>query len=298
MGLTKKQFDILSLLESNTDVLSQREISKLTGISLGSVNKNLAELNEFSYVKNGQITDLGLEALEPYRVKSAVFMAAGFGSRMVPITLNTPKPLVRVCGKRIIDTLLDAVVGIGIEEIYIVRGYLSEQFDQLLKKYPQIKFIDNPVYNETNNISSIYCARHLISNSYVFEADLVLYNPKLITKYQYRTNYLGVSVDRTEDWCFTTNSNLIIKKMGIGGFNCYHMYGLSYWTKEDGAKLCKHIQDVYENLPGGKEKYWDQVVFDCYPSEYEIYVRPCSFDDIVEIDTFNELKKIDPNYAI
>lgn len=298
MALTKKQFDILVLLEANTMSLSQREIATETGISLGSVNKNLAELDKLSYVQDGKITELGIKALEPYKVKRAVFMAAGFGSRMVPITLNTPKPLVRIKGKRIIDSLLDAVVSAGIKEIYIVRGYLSEQFDQLVKKYPQIVFIENPVYNETNNISSAYFARHLISNSYVFEADLVLYNPKLITKYQYETNYLGVFTDRTEDWCFTTDSNGLIKRMGIGGIDCYHMYGVSYWTKEDGKKFSKHIEEVYNNLPGGKEKYWDQVAFDCFPSEYKIHVRPCSFSDIVEIDTFNELKKIDSNYAM
>ena len=125
----------------------------------------------------------GYAALEPYRVKRAVFIAAGFGSRLVPITLNTPKPLVRVNGTRMIDTLLDAVIAAGIEEIYIVRGYLGEQFDQLLYKYPGIKFIDNPLYNEANNISSALLARHLLKNAYVLEADLFLYNPELITKY-------------------------------------------------------------------------------------------------------------------
>ena len=298
MALTKKQFDILTLLEGSGAPKSQREISNITGISLGSVNKHMAELVKLLYVEEGKITDLGKEALEPYRVKRAVFMAAGFGSRMVPITLNTPKPLVRIKGKRIIDSLLDAVVSAGIEEIYIVRGYLSEQFDQLLKKYPKLVFIDNPLYNETNNISSAYCARHLLTNCYVFEADLVLYNPKLITKYQYETNYLGVYVDRTEDWCFVTDPDATIKKMGIGGVDCYHMYGVSFWTEEDGKKLSKHIDEVYNNVPGGKEKYWDQVVFDCFPREYKIHVRPCTFSDIVEIDTFNELKKIDPNYAM
>ena len=82
------------------------------------------------------VTLKGYEVLEPYRVKKAIFLAAGFGSRMVPITLNTPKPLVLVHGKRIIETLLDAVVEAGIEDITIVRGYLGEQFDVLLHKYP------------------------------------------------------------------------------------------------------------------------------------------------------------------
>lgn len=298
MNLTKRQFDILVLLEGKKSSVSQREIAQETGISVGSVNKTIGELCELSFVSDGKITEAGIAALEPYRVKRAVFMAAGFGSRLVPITLNTPKPLVRVKGKRIIDSLLDAVVAAGIEEIYLVRGYLSEQFDQLLKKYPQIIFIENPVYNETNNISSAYCARHLLAGSYVFEADLLLYNPKIITKYQYSSNYLGVYTERTEDWCFEADSNGVIKKLGIGGTDCYHMFGISYWTKEDGEKLDSHLSHVYNEVPGGKQRYWDQVMFDYHLNDYKITVRPCSFSDIVEIDTFNELKAIDSNYAM
>ena len=297
-NLTRKQFDILVFLENKIPAVSQREIAAETSISVGSVNKILAELSEKGYVQNAKITDAGREALEPYRVKRAVFMAAGFGSRMVPITLNTPKPLVRVNGKRIIDSLLDAVVSAGIEEIYIVRGYLAEQFDQLLKKYPKIVFLENPVYNETNNISSAYFARHLLANSYIFEADLLLYNPKLISKYQYSSNYLGVPTDRTEDWCFETDSNGTIKRLMMGGTNCYHMYGLSYWTEEDGTRLGEHLDHVYNEIPGGKERYWDQVVFDYHLRDYKISVRECSFSDIVDIDTFNELKKIDSIYAM
>lgn len=297
MKLTKKQFSILEVLEAERKSKSQRELATATGLSVGTVNKLITELCEQGMVQDGAITEAGIAALEPYRVKRAVFMAAGFGSRLVPITLNTPKPLVRVKGKRIIDTLLDAVMSAGIEEIYLVRGYLSEQFDQLLKKYPTITFIENPVYNETNNISSAYCARHLFKNAYVFESDLLLYNPKLITKYQYETNYLGVPTERTEDWCFTTGPQGYIKKMACGGTDCFHMYGISYWNEEDGARLEKDIERVY-NTPGGKERYWDQVALDYCIESYNVRVRECSFSDIVEIDTFNELKQIDKNYAM
>ena len=132
--LSKKEFDVLSILEAEKTNLSQRELSKRTGYSVGTVNSIMADLSENGYVHDKMITLKGIEALEPYRVQRAVFVAAGFGSRLVPITLNTPKPLIRVQGERIIDTLLDAVVKAGIEEIIIVRGYLSEQFDQLLYK--------------------------------------------------------------------------------------------------------------------------------------------------------------------
>ena len=83
--------------------------------------------------------------------------------------------------------------------------------------------------------------------------------------------------------------------MAIGGFNCYHMFGISYWTEEDGAKLVEDIKDVYQ-APGGKERYWDQVALEYHIDNYNVSVRECSFSDIIEIDTFNELKKIDKTY--
>ena len=152
--INEKEFNVLVEIESSQKKLSQRDISHKTNYSVGTVNSTLASLIQKELIKDNLITQKGLDELKPYKVNRAIFIAAGFGSRMVPITLNTPKPLVRVKGSRLIDTMLDAVLKADIKEIYIVRGYLSEQFDQLLYKYPMIKFIDNPIYNEANNISS------------------------------------------------------------------------------------------------------------------------------------------------
>ena len=293
MALTRKQFDILDTVIKAPKV-TQRELQEITGYSLGTINKTVKELLSLDYIQDGEITQNGLDAMEQYRVKRAVFIAAGFGSRLVPITLNTPKPLVRVNGTRMIDTLLDAVVAAGIEEIYLVRGYLGEQFDQLLYKYPNIKFIENPFYNEANNISSAYLVRHLMQNAYVLEADLVLSNPNLIKKYQYTSNYLGVPTDYTDDWCFETK-NKVITKVKIGGNDCHHMFGISYWDEEAGKKLYDDIKKVYE-MPGGKERYWDQVPVEYCIDNYTVEVRECTFDDIVEIDSFADLKRLDPTY--
>ena len=295
-SLSKKQFDVLTLIEGEGKALSQREIASALGVSVGTVNKTMAGLAEAGLIKDRVITPEGLDALEPYRVRRAVFVAAGFGSRLVPITFNTPKPLVRVKNKRIIDSLLDAVVAAGIREIYIVRGYLAEPFDVLLNKYPMIKFIENPAYNEANNISSMECARFLLGNSYVLEGDFLLHNPKLITKYQYASNYLGVPVEMTDDWCLKVEGG-IIKKVEVGGINCHQMVGISYWTDEDGSRLCEHIDDVYRS-PGGKERYWDMVPLSYHADSYEIHIRECKREDVVEIDTFSELKAIDPTYAV
>lgn len=295
MPLTSNQFEVLTFIERNETTCSQREIAKGTNLSLGTINKTILELIELEAIdKEYYITKIGLELLEPYRVKRAVFLAAGFGSRLIPITLNTPKPLVLVNGKKIIETLLDAVVAAGIEEIIIVTGYLSEQFEILKQKYPNIQFIKNEIYNEANNISSAYLIRDKLQNAYVLESDLYLYNPNIIRKYEYHSNFLAKYVDRTEDWCFETKKGIITKQK-IGGYNCYQMLGISYYDEKDGLQAGKDIEEVFTSA-GGKEKYWDQVILDVKKQNYQIYIRECVEGDIIEIDTFNELKAIDKTY--
>ena len=302
MNITQNQFEVLAFIErEGGKKLTQREIADGTHFSLGLTNRAFGELMDLGLVqtnpkKEVQITKLGLESLEPYRVRRAVILAAGFGSRMVPITLNTPKPLVRVHGKRIIETLLDAVTAVGIPEIVLVRGYLGEQFEVLRNRYPNLTFLHNPLYNEANNISSAWVARDLLQNAYVCEADLLLSNPGLIRKYEYRSNYLGQYRERTDDWCFVVKRGLI-KELKVGGQDCYHMYGISYWTAQDGAQLAQDIDQVYR-MPGGKERYWDEVALRVCSKNYKVQVRPCFEGDIVEIDTFNELKQVDPVYAM
>ena len=298
MELTRRQFDILEALATNKTVLSQRDLEKVTGHSLGSINKTVKELTDLGYMEEGVITNSGINALEPYRAKRAIFIAAGFGSRLVPITFNTPKPLVRVHGVRIIDRLIEACLEAGINEIYIVRGYLGELFDQLLYKFPMIKFLENPMYNEANNISSALVARYMLSNAYVFEADLLISNPKIIKKYHYQSDFLGIKKERSDDWCFRVENGIIKEeKVGGEGDDIWQMVGISYWNEADGHRLSQDIADVFAS-PGGKERYWEQVPLVYCKEHYAVEIKDCHDEDIVEIDTFKELKTIDKTYDV
>ena len=300
MTLTRYQFNLLTYIEEhNKEPLTQRQIADGVTLSLGTVNKLLNQFIEEDAViirknKNIELTDKGYKLLEPYKVRKAIIIAAGFGSRMVPVTLDTPKPLVKVNGVRIIDTLLDALLAQGIDNITIVVGYKKEQFQQLLDKYPTLKFIDNPIYNESNNISSMYAAKDIIDRCYICEADLVISNPKVITKYQYCSNYLGAYVSETDDWCFFKKGNYI-DRVSVGGENCWHMIGISYWNEEDSKKLREDIVKVF-NFRGGKEKYWDNVPLTVCKKDFKIEVRDCKKKYVTEIDNFSELVIIDPSY--
>jgi CTP:phosphocholine cytidylyltransferase-like protein len=299
MQLNRDQFTVLTFLERQTPegaVHGTKETAAALGIPREKAGEFLSALAADGLIDaaDTRITPAGLAALEPYRARRAIFFAAGFGSRMLPVTLNTPKPLVRVNGVRIIDTLLDAVIAAGIEDILIVRGYQWEQFDQLLYKYPGISFFKNPLYNETNNISSACCVRDYFSNAYVFESDLLLRNPALITKYQYASNYLGVPVETTGDWCLETRNGRV-SKFAHGGRNCYHMFGISYWTRDEGEKLADHLKQSYQ-IPERKKMLWDYTPLEFFQDEYHVEVRECAFSDIIEIDSFEELQQLDEAY--
>ena len=260
------------------------------------VEKCLKNFRELGLLHGDELTADGRKILEPYKVKRAVFIAAGIGERLLPITLNTPKPLVRVHGKRIIDGLIDACLAAEIDEIYIVRGYLAEQFDLLLKKYPTLKFIDNPIFNETNNISSAVRAAKFFSRAYVLEGDLLIHNPALIRKYEFAPNFLGIQMTRSDDWCFDVQDGVIVAQK-IGGLDCWQEVGISYWDEQSAAQLAHDLPEAFD-LPGGRERFWDQVPLSIFAKNYRVEIRACTKADIVEIDTFNELKAIDRAYDI
>ena len=293
--MRKDFFDILVALEARGAVLSAEELAVRTGHSVAQVQAELMELTQQGLVSQGAITGQGLEALEPYKTKRAIFIAAGFGSRLRPVTLETAKPLVKVNGTRIIDTLIDGVMAAGVEEIYVVCGYLGEQFQQLKEKYPNINLVTNPIYTEANNISSVLLVREHLQNAYVLEADLLIHNKGIFDKYLYHSSYLGIPAQETDDWYFKTDEEGVIRELGIGSQDCYRMLGISYWDTQDGAKLPSHIEATFQ-MPGGKDEDWCYVPLVSFKEEYQVHVRECDWGDIEEIDTFDELCAIDPSY--
>ena len=232
-------------------------------------------------------------------VDRIILMAAGYGSRMSQVTKAVPKPLVRINGKRIIDTVIDAALAAGIDDIVVVRGYMKDRFDELLVDYPMIRFVDNPLYDVANNISSMLAVADLLPNSYVAEADLVLANPSIIAPTQSVSNYLGVPCAHTDDWAFETSDGDGLRRItGLrpnGGDNLCHMFGISYWAPKDGRLLASEIREAFDS-EGGHDLYFEQVPLERYAKNHRVYVRECSFDDICEIDTFEELCAIDPSY--
>lgn len=223
-------------------------------------------------------------------------MAAGLGNRMHPITLTTPKPLVKVNGVRMIDTVIQGLHQNGIHEIYVVVGYLKEQFTELEKVYPGLTLIDNPYFDTCNNISSLYVARDHIENAIILDGDQIIYNPDILSPEFERSGYNSVWTDEeTDEWLQTVENGIVTSCSRTGGKGGWQLYSISRWTSEDGKKLKRHLEEEFEQKKN-RQIYWDDVAMFCHSEDYQLGIWPMSAGDVIEVDNLSELAALDRRY--
>ena len=243
------------------------------------------------------------------RVERAIIMAAGLGNRMHPVTLTTPKPLVKVNGIRMIDTVIDGLHKNGWQAHTCRRrcrweahwdpapeAYLKEQFVALEKEYPGVRLIENPYYDTCNNISSLYVAREHIESAIILDGDQIIYKPEILAPEFERSGYNSVWTDgETDEWLQTVENGIVTACSRTGGKGGWQLYSISRWTAEDGKKLKHHLEIEFEQKKN-RQIYWDDVVMFCYPKEYQLGIRPMNKDDIIEVDNLSELIALDASY--
>lgn len=231
------------------------------------------------------------------KVERAIIMAAGVGERMKPITDETPKPLIKVNGTRMIDSVIDALHNNGITEIYIVIGHLKDKFDVLNEKYNDLIFIDNPYYKTSNNISSLYMARNHIKNSIILDGDQIIYDESILKPEFDLSGYNAVwTEDETKEWLMTVENGIVKNCNRTGGNKGWQLYSISRWNSSDGEKLKRYLEIEFEENKNTKI-YWDDIPMFCYPQEFELGITKMNKGDVVEIDSVEELIQIDNSYS-
>ena len=246
-------------------------------------------------MKNGTLTEKGLKALEPYRVDSAVILAAGSATRFIPLSLEQPKGLYEVHGERLIERQIQQLQEAGITDITIVLGYKKDMFAYLRDKYG-VRMLFNPAYNVKNNIESLRVAKEHIGSSYVCVCDsYFVENPFHL--YEYRSFYAGFSTGDTEDEMYAhINTDGRIVRMEEAEKGGLLLLGHSYWNKEF---TCRFMELAEADKSVGKydDEFWEWLVKDHLETLPPMYFKEYAPGTIFEFDYFEQLRQFDPGYV-
>lgn len=282
----KPEFDILLALSLEA-YKNQRDLAEKTGYSLGLVNRTVKKLMKMEYLNEEmQLTGQARNMFHERRPQNAIILAAGFGMRMVPINMETPKALLEVRGEKLIERLIKQLHRAGVEKIYVVIGFMKESFEYLIDEFG-VELIVNPEYTAKNNLHSLYLASDFISNSYILPCDLwCAENP---FRRQELYSWYMVSDQPEEESSVRINRKMELVRTAPGQPG-NAMVGISYILDEDADSIKKRIEAFcrdrrYDN------SYWEEILYQ--ENRIMLHPRMIKSTDVIEINTYEQLRDLD-----
>lgn len=266
--------------------INQRMIAQGTGYSLGMVNKCIKELIKNEFIDNDlNILNKSVKLFEANKPENAIILAAGFGMRMVPINTEVSKGMLEVNGEPLIERTIKQLNERGITKIYIVVGFMKEQYEYLIDKY-NVELVVNPEYAEKNNLHSVRRVVNYLSNSYIIPCDIWCKN----NPYDNNELYSWYMVSDLKNIGSTVSVNrkreiISVKDDEPGNV----MIGISYLTKEISADLKEKIISLCENSKNN-DKFWEEALF---TEETKIQAKIVESEDVAEINTYEQLRELD-----
>ena len=154
------------------------------------------------------------------KIKTALILCAGYGKRLNPITLTTPKPLLKINQITLLENCINLIHSLGINKILINTFYLSEKIEQFLKDE---KFnLEIKIVNDGSNILDTGGGiLNLINSSN--EIDFITFNPDTVWNENYKKYIKDMEkfyfLNKVKNILLLADENLSFDKNLKGDFN-------------------------------------------------------------------------------
>lgn len=284
--MNKQESDILNALLLEP-FINQRILAEVSGHSLGVVNRSLKELIKAGYL-NEAISPTA-KAVSEYKNKTpkrAIILAAGFGMRMVPINTEMPKGLLEVNGEPLIERIIKQLHEVGIQEIYVVVGFMKEKYEYLMDEYG-VELVVNPDYAAKNNLHSLRLVKEHLENAYIVPCDIWCDRNPFHRHELYSWYMVSDLVENESNVRVNRKMELVTVSENVGG---NAMIGISYLTKEDSDTVSTRIKELCKN-PQYDGSFWEEALYN--KDRMIVTARVVHSADVVEINTYEQLREID-----
>lgn len=279
--------DILKYLFKNK-YKNQRELSRNIGHSLGLVNRSIKELNQLGLIDNSCcLTDDAYELIKSIKPHRAIILAAGGGTRMVPINTISPKALIEVHKETLIERIIRHLHEVNIYEIYVVIGFMKEQLEFLIDEYG-VNLIVNTEYSTRENLHSLFLAKEHLGNAYIVPCDIWSRENPFNENEFYSWYMVSDEKSGSSEIRLNRKMDLVVTKEKNGN----KKKGLAYLTKEDGIRLKDRLEKMAEDI-NHYNLFWEDALKDANNSRYIIRGREVSDDSVIGINTYEDLREID-----
>ena len=284
--MNKQESDILNALLLEP-FINQRVLAEVSGHSLGVVNRSLKELIKAGYL-NEAICHTA-KAVSEYKnkpPKRAILLAAGIGMRMVPINTEMPKGLLEVNGEPLIERIIKQLHEVGIQEIYVIVGFMKEKYEYLMDEYGVVLVV-NTDYAAKSYLRSLSLVKEQLENADIVPCDFGCDRNPVHRHELYSWYMVSDLVENESNVRVNRKMELVTVPENVGG---NAMIGISYLTKEDSDTVSTRIKELCKN-PQYDGSFWEEALYN--KDRMIVTARVVHSADVVEINTYEQLREID-----
>ena len=229
--------------------------------------------------------------------KNAIILAAGKSSRFAPFTYEKPKGLFCVKGEILIERQIEQLREAGVDDIYVVVGYMKEKFFYLEAKYG-VHILVNNTFAKKGNLYSLYVAREFLANTYICCVDHYFTGNPFIDGNESNRSYRACMKLKGEfrEFAVDYSDADVITAMNIGGRDGMAMVGQAYFN-EAFSKRFRGLLEAEIGEFGVDAMFWEEF-YNRHIRELTLYMKECAADSVWEFENIDDLRRFDADFLL